>query len=334
MAAPRIRALLIGLMALACAGSAGAELPTAVEALELLGLSADREQVLAGKIASRPAKPSNSREVAVNMAFVVREPPAQLVDHALEELLGDTSRKNLSSGEFDGNGALTDLAALNLRPNEQERARQYLAAGPGEDFNLSAPEIASFQALGSAAGVKAVIEQIKRNLLARYQAYRAEGLDGIQPYARSKSKQWNPAGDLRSAVEASKALETYMPDFHQALLSWPQDKPEQLKESFRWSNYATPYAPSLILTHELYMPEGDGFAVGQRQFYVSRGYNVEQAIAVFIPVSEGTLVAYSNRTSTDKVQGFGGSTKRNIGSKLMARQLSSLYERVQKDAEK
>lgn len=334
MARTETRALLVFLTSLACAGSARAELPSASEALELLGLSADREQVLAGKIASQPAKPSNSREVAVNMAFVVRESPANLVQHALEELLGDTSRKNLSSGEFDGEGKLADLSALGLRPNEQERARQYLAAAPGEDFNLSAPEIASFQALGSAAGVKAVIEQIKRNLLARYQAYRAEGLDGIQPYTRSKGKAWNPAGDLRSAVQASKALEAYMPNFQQVLLSWPQNKPEQLNESLRWSNFATPYAPSLILTHELYMPEGDGFAVCQRQFYVSRGYNVEQAIAVFIPVSEGTLVAYTNRTSTDKVQGFGGSTKRNIGSKLMARQLSSLYERVQKDAEK
>jgi len=72
---------------------------------------------------------------------------------------------------------------------------------------LPGPEIAGFQALGSAAGVKAVVEQIKRNLRARYQAYRAKGLDGIQPYSRSKGKAWSPAGDLRSAVQASKALD-------------------------------------------------------------------------------------------------------------------------------
>jgi len=334
MAAPHDSVLLIALTGLAFAAPAAAELPSAAEALELLGLADDREQIMAGKIVSRPIKPSNAREVAVGMAFVVRESPAKLVQHARDELLGDTGPKNLSKGDFEGEGSLADLAALELRPNAVERAKQYLHASPGEDFNLSSREIAAFRSLGSAAGVPAVIEQVRRNLLARYQAYRAKGLDGIEPYARSKSKSWSPAGDLRAAVEASKALEKYTPDFRQVLLRWPQDLPKQLEESFHWSNYATPYAPSLILTHELYMPVGDGFVVGQRQFYVSHGYNSEQAIAAFIPVSEGTLVAYANRTSTDKVEGFGGSTKRRIGSKLMARQLSSLYERVQKDAEK
>jgi hypothetical protein len=334
MAAPQNVALLIAVTGLALPTPAAAELPSAAEALELLGLAADREQIMAGKIVSQPAKPSNPRELAIAMAFVVRESPANLVQHAREELLGDTGPKNLSKGEFDGEGSLADLAGLELRPNPAERAKQYLGASPGEDFNLSSREIAAFRSLGSSAGVQAVIEQIKRNLLARYQAYRAKGLDGIEPYARSKSQSWSPAGDLRAAIQASKVLEQYMSDFRQVLLRWPQDKPEQLEESFRWSNFATPSAPSLILTHELYMPEGDGFVVGQRQFYVSRGYNTEQAIAAFIPVSEGTLVAYTNRTSTDKVEGFGGSTKRSIGSKLMARQLSSLYERVQKDAEK
>jgi hypothetical protein len=48
---------------------------------------------------------------------------------------------------------------------------------------------------------------------------------------------------------------------------------------------------------------------------------VEQAMAGFLPVSEGTLVWYVNRTSTDQVTGFGGGAKRSMGAKLMGSQL-------------
>ena len=82
------------------------------------------------------------------------------------------------------------------------------------------------------------------------------------------------------------------------------------------------------------MPDGDAWLISQRQFYVSRGYNIEQALAAFLPVKEGTLVVYTNRTSTDQVTGFGSSSKRAIGRRLMASQLKDLFEKVRGAAEK
>ena len=66
----------------------------------------------------------------------------------------------------------------------------------------------------------------------------------------------------------------------------------------------------------------------QRQFYVSTGYNCEQAILGMLPMQNGTLVLYANRTSTDQVTGFGGGAKRKIGSKLLASQIEELFEAV------
>jgi hypothetical protein len=60
--------------------------------------------------------------------------------------------------------------------------------------------------------------------------------------------------------------------------------------------------------------------------YVSQGYNAEQAIVAFLPVDQGTLVIYTNHTSTDQVAGFGGGTKRAIGRTLMAGQLKRIFE--------
>ncbi len=65
---------------------------------------------------------------------------------------------------------------------------------------------------------------------------------------------------------------------------------------------------------------------------MSGAYNSEQAVAAFLPVQEGTLVVYINRTSTDQVTGFGGGAKRSIGAKLLTSQLEDLFGKLRKAA--
>lgn len=69
---------------------------------------------------------------------------------------------------------------------------------------------------------------------------------------------------------------------------------------------------------------------GARQFYVSEGFNCEQAIAALLPAQGGTVVIYSNHTSTDQVEGFGGGAKRSIGRGMMAKQLEALFGELQR----
>ena len=120
-----------------------------------------------------------------------------------------------------------------------------------------------------------------------------------------------------------------MPAAYQLLLDYPAAKPPGTEETFRWSQFMANGAPTIALTHGLYVPDGDAWVVVQRQYYVSGGYNSEQAIGALLPMKTGTLVIYTNRTSTDQVTGFGGGTKRSIGSKLLASQLEALYEKIQ-----
>jgi hypothetical protein len=51
-----------------------------------------------------------------------------------------------------------------------------------------------------------------------------------------------------------------------------------------------------------------------------------------LPAQGGTVVVYSNHTSTDQVAGFGGGAKRSIGSKLMASELEGMFTKLQKAA--
>jgi hypothetical protein len=68
----------------------------------------------------------------------------------------------------------------------------------------------------------------------------------------------------------------------------------------------------------------------QRQYYVSEGFNSVQAIAALLPVSGGTIVIYSNHTSSDQVEGIGGGAKRSIGRDMMAAQLEGLFGELQR----
>jgi ketosteroid isomerase-like protein len=99
-----------------------------------------------------------------------------------------------------------------------------------------------------------------------------------------------------------------------------------LQQHLFWTIYNIDGTPTFVLTHILAAADGNARAVVQRQYCVSTGYNAEQAVAGFLPVQEGTLVAYVNHTFTDQVAGFGGSVKRNIGRSVMLKKLKEVFE--------
>ena len=99
-----------------------------------------------------------------------------------------------------------------------------------------------------------------------------------------------------------------------------------MQQNFHWLNYNIDGTTTFVLTHTLVAVDGAARAVVQRQYYVSTGYNAEQAVAGFLPVQQGTVVVYTNHTFTDQVAGFGGSAKRNIGRRIMTSKLKQIFD--------
>jgi hypothetical protein len=322
------------LLVLLAAGPAAAELPEAGALLAELGLSPDEiARVKAGELVHHSVTPASERELTAGLAFQVDVPPAKLVADLKGGLVDHSNPDTIALGDVAGTGSAADFARLTLEPDRAKRAQAYVSASPGGDLNLSAGEITDFQKLGGGASPDAVEGALRAALLARLQAYRAQGLAGIAPYARGGGKERSAAEELRTASSAMKALQKHVPAAYGLLLTYPQGKPPGTEERFRWSQFQAHGVPTIDLSHVLFIPEGDGWLVVQRQFYVSTGYNAEQAVAAFLPAQAGTVVVYGNRTSTDQITGFGGSAKRSLGSKLLASQLESLFERVRKAAQ-
>lgn len=326
----RVLQAVAGAALLGFALPAAAQVPPAPELLAELGLSpAEIAEVEAGKLVRHAIAPASERELTAGLAFHVPVSPGELVKSSKQDLLDRVDPNMIAFGVVGTPGSPADFAKLTLQPDPAQRAQAYTGAQPGGDLNLSAEEIAAFQKLGSGAAPAAVEAEVRSALLSRVQAYRAKGLAGIAPYALAGGRTRSPGEEIRTATQASKTLEKYAPAAYRLLLSYPNGKPPGTEEILRWSHFTAHGTPTIVLTHVLIVPDGDAYVVAQRQFYASTGYNAEQALAAFLPAKDGgTVVVYANRTSTDQITGFGGGTKRSLGSKVLASQLETMFERA------
>jgi len=283
-------------------------------------------QVEQGEIVDTTPTDRSDRELSIGMVFLVRAPLEQAVqafEHG-SDLKADPHVTILH--EVSGAGRLADFEALRLTPHGNAEAQRYLDAAPGQTLNLSTAEIAAFRALG-AAQQQDVEAQLREILLARYRAYRAQGVDGIAPYDRGDGGQRSPAEELRRH-SAAKILGKYSPAFRDVLVHYPAARPAGLEERFYWQVYNLDDRPNLTLRHRMALPMDNGFVVADREFYVSQGYNAEQAHAAFLSDKDGTMVFYVTGTSTDRVSGFGTSAKHAIGRRMMTREIQATFNRM------
>jgi hypothetical protein len=324
-----VRTAVMAATFLSLASAAGAQPADTAKVMTALGFPADSiAQVKAGKMVKTDLKSSDERELAIGLAFIVKEKPSEFAHEMVGGLLEKVDPNVEAHGSLSGAGTLDQFAGLKLG----DLADKYGNAKAGSDLNLSAAEIKALQALKGKPAA-ALEQEVHKQLLARYQAYHAKGLAGIAPYARGKGER-SGAADLRSATKAASAVKGAAPAYYDTLLNYPKKPASGFDEVYNWQRYKAHGDSTLILTHGFTMQDGESYHALQRQFYVSGGYNVEQAMAAFLPIAEGTLVVYVGRTSTDQVAGFGGGTKRSMGAKIMASQLEGLYAKVEKAAEK
>jgi hypothetical protein len=319
---------LCAVIALCGVATRAVALPTLDELMAGFDFSKDDiQRVRNGELVKTTTKETSEKELAAVMVFLVKAP----VQRLLGSLKAGPSPRNdpqvQGVTEISAEGSFVDPKAIVLQPGGDKETKRYLGAEPGDTLNLSTAEIASFAAL-KGAGQAQVEDAVRQMLLARYQAYRSQGLAGIAPYARGKDKQSQPAADLRRYTEAAKGLNKYAPAFYDVLMNYPQGLPADVKQRFFCIRYAMGGRPVFALRQRLAMPLEDAYVVADRDFYVSHDYNDTQAVGALLPVENGTVVVYLNRTTTDQLGGFGASAKQAIGRNMMAKQISEIFEKA------
>ena len=303
----------------------------------------DLQRAKGGNIVEKSLSEGSEREVSISFALLAKAKPEDVAKLYREARDLETIKVMKSHAKISGNGTLADFEKMALQPNPEKEAKRYLDAEPGDTLNLSAEEIASFQALKSSSKgkdmpVKEVEQLVRRQLLARLQAYQAKGLAGLTPYQRGRSVQLSAGDELRLATKQSVYMAKYLPALHDVLMNYPaakeKVKKDKFEEAFYWYNIELFDRPTFVLTHRVSMLADYAYVAVERQFYASHDYNSMQQIVAAIQTKDGTLVIYGGRVSTDQVAGFTSAAAHPAARTIMAPYIKDMFEGIRGRVEK
>jgi hypothetical protein len=314
-----------GLMVL-IAPAGAAELLTASQVAQALGFDRAAEQkLLAGEIVSAERKETTAKQLAVTIAMLVKGDPDALAAAVLD---GQTLKANpaiLGFGKIDPTAPAAGLAGVGYTEDEVDEVRKLLRAEAGDEFNLSAEELASLQQAtaqydpkqaGDPAVIQAVNEAYRSILLGRLQSYLARGVAGLAPYQREDGVS-DPAEELRAAAEASQLLQQAAPDMYRGLVDYPEHQPADVQQAFFWVKEVANDRPVFSLSHRMMQRRPDALLLLSRTFYAGHSFNASLSGAGVLPVESGNAVFYTNRTSSDQVAGFMQGMRHEMGRGMM-----------------
>jgi hypothetical protein len=260
--------------------------------------------------------------------MLVGRPPGELIDAYLsDETLRSHADIRATGSVPNVGGDVGVLASLVFGEEEQGEVRHLLKARPGSDLNLSPDEIESMSATARSDSASAdAVAAYKDILWARLQAYRAEGLDGIPPYARQSGELASPAEELRSSLETTALIEKYFPGLQAALVNYPGSMEEIDESRLLWMKKTVANRPAVALAHRMLVVDGDIAIVAEREFYVGHTYNSMLTIAAVVEYNGGSLIFATNRTFTEKVRG--ANFRKTVGRKRVAQAFARRFEEI------
>jgi hypothetical protein len=283
---------------------------------------------MAGEIVTRGFHEASDKELAVVAAVRCARPVREVFRELRlgHNLAADTTV--MAHGEFrGGRPSLADLSGVNFTEAEASEIQELIEARPGDRFNLDAGEISIFERLRNRFGGgncverkdcrAAVINGYREILLHRAMEFYEGGISAIRPYVRGRTSKSDPGSELRGSIAAATLLHDRFPLVARALTASPSQE-TVAEHQLLWMKQKIQGRPSFTLVHRVFLDHDNHAMMAEKRFYVGHGYNSSLIIQGSFAVEDGTLVLYTNRTSTDQVAGFGSSMRHVIGRKKMA----------------
>ena len=300
---------------------ANTEGPSLTEVARAFGFDeAQLASVRMGKTVSGELEANSDNELALSMAFLTSRDLSWHWDRMVNATRADPSVHTIGELTGDGKAALEEFS---LPAEELDRLAKVEA---GQDSNFSKDEIKRLQAAAATSGEPeprraALLSAMREILAARFTAYRDGGLDAISPYARGGGNDSLPAGQLERAYSALKVTRQLVPEAYAAMADYPAKPSENVENKFYWLTHDAQDRVVVALIHVVSGRQSHRLALIERRFYVSQSLNSLQAVAVALPIEEGTAFFLANRTGTDQVTGFGSSIAKSVGRTIMRREL-------------
>jgi hypothetical protein len=310
--------------------------PTAAELIEVLDASG-RAKLLAGDIVvtPRPKQETSDAGLAIALAVIVPADLSKSVQAVQAVSIEDDPKLRRSVGEIKGaskgDGSHKSFAGLSFRPEEEELAKRFALAEPGDDYNFSKEELGWLRAIREpkAQSAAKVLEVMRRVLDKRYAAYRTRGLEGIAPYARAGGKETKPGAELASTTEQMLLLRKGIPELYEAYRHYPARSAEGLQHRYFWEKKTVEGQLMLSLRHEVVQLRSDYAVIASREYYISGQLDTYQVAIVLVPHKAGTLVTMANQTFTQNVTGAKRFVAVRIGRSIVESNTRPIFEKVQ-----
>jgi hypothetical protein len=316
----RLSLALLLLTLTAVSGPILAAAPDGTAVLETLKVSGDQvRQLENGEVLTLSGEQweRSDRELATDAAVLLDKPLEEVLTGSLEGATLIPSSKLLDIGAVNSEA---DFAGVNLQPHEIKEAKKILDAGPGDDLNLSAEEIAMIRELAAALGrnatdeavLAAASEAMRRLLIERYRTYIEGGLSGIAPYQRSKRKFVAVGEELRLTTDTLIFIKEQFPVYFDALLNFPEDA-SCCEHHIHWVKVRVMKRPAFALIHRVTLTGEDYAVITERFLYASHTLNSAQITIGWLPYGDSTLMGLSTSASADILTGFVGKALRLLG---------------------
>jgi len=329
-----LHCILLAIPGLALANSERIERPMPAivrDVAKTLGFDeGDLTAVWDGEIVSRSLDTRSDKELAIGVMMRLSEKHPDFYERARTGQFFEIDQTILQAREISKTS--TGPAAFIQLRLEASELRKLGRASPNEDFNLTERESKQLRR-ANRSGEPAVLEAYRGLLAERLREYRANGIDGIASYARGRHPEARPAEDLRHAIASLGGLAERCPSFYGSFAGFPRKRDPAVAHRFFWAVQQVRGRPTVTLSHWALQLHEEFAIIGQRQFYVSHGYDALQiVVGAFAIGNDESLVFYVNRTYTDQVTGFGSSIARIVGNKMMEREVVHLFREIRRSA--
>ena len=275
--------------------------------------AADQKKMLAGEVIAYKRVPTSDTELGITLAFFVPVPMSYLPKTDFGKKLAAIDRTVLEYTVLPQNAGIEDFKGLGWRKNTGKETEWLLEAEPGERFNLSPKEIQTLEKLKKTESSKAALKAYHNLLFNRFRAFVDGGLGKVAPYVRSGGDLTYPGKEIQRGFARFADFLQVLPGFSKAVIDYPLNQPENLKETFYVENQWVEDRPTFVLGRRVWRLSSENLIMAETQYYVGHSYNGMLAMRGAFAVENGVFVFYTNRTFTDQISGFGSGMKRSIG---------------------
>jgi hypothetical protein len=320
-----------GVLAFGVVASAESNVPSLDEIARGYGLSdADVKKMRAGGRAGGELEAASNNELSLSVGFYSSKAVDWHQDRLIESRSADHTILAWQAIETPNAAA---FSKIELPPDELKWLAE---VEPGEDANFSTEEIALLRAsrdsAKGAAQDAALLETFREILAGRTAAYLKRGLKGVAPYDRGDGEIGDPADHLAKALAELKITQRVAPSVYDAIASFPKPPGEGVRSTVYWVLHDANDRVIVALGHRAFGVNEGRLVALDRRFYVSHTLNSMQAVAVAIPLENGTAVLYANRTATDLITGFASGIAKKIGRTLMRSEIGRILDQFQIEA--